>query len=216
MKKETIQFGTFSTVIHNWFFYMVFILLIYWMILMAGNPLAHSRLAQTAEETLKINIILPEALPASEIKTEPLRLNIKKSRKFQPIINQIADRHGVDPDLVRAVIMVESSYNPLAVSNKGAMGLMQLMPRTARAMGVKDCFNPEHNINGGVRYLKKLLTRYNGDIELALAAYNAGIRKVMEYRGIPPFKTTRLYIKKVNDYFRFYKKHMGTAAVNRA
>jgi len=195
---------------------MVFILLIYWMILMAGNPLAHSRLAQTAEETLKINIILPEALPASEIKTEPLRLNIKKSRKFQPIINQIADRHGVDPDLVRAVIMVESSYNPLAVSNKGAMGLMQLMPRTARAMGVKDCFNPEHNINGGVRYLKKLLTRYNGDIELALAAYNAGIRKVMEYRGIPPFKTTRLYIKKVNDYFRFYKKHMGTAAVNRA
>ncbi|MBW1897746.1 MAG: lytic transglycosylase domain-containing protein, partial [Deltaproteobacteria bacterium] len=193
MKKETIQIGTFSTVVHNWFFYMVFILLIYWIILMAGNPLAYSRVTQAAEETLKINIILPEAWPESEIKAEPLRLNIKKSRKFQPIINQVADRYEVDPDLVRAVIMVESSYNPLALSNKGAMGLMQLMPRTARAMGVQDCFNPEHNINGGVRYLKKLLTRYNGDIELALAAYNAGIRKVMEYRGVPPFKATRLY-----------------------
>ncbi len=215
MKKETIQIGTFSTVIHNWFFYIVFILLIYWIILMAGNPLAYSRVTQAAEETLKINIILPEAWPESEIKAEPLRLNIKKSRKFQPIINQVADRYEVDPDLVRAVIMVESSYNPLALSNKGAMGLMQLMPRTAREMGVQDCFNPEHNINGGVRYLKKLLNRYNGDIELALAAYNAGIRKVMEYRGVPPFKATRLYIKKVNDYFLFYKKHMGMA-VNRA
>ncbi|MFO7560467.1 MAG: lytic transglycosylase domain-containing protein [Desulfobacterales bacterium] len=214
MKKETIQTGTFSTGIHNWFFYIASIMLIYWMVLMSGNPSAYSRINQTEEEKLKVNISLPEAQPVSESKAEPLRLNIKKSRKFEPIINQVAGRYGVDPDLVRAVIMAESSYNPLAVSNKGAMGLMQLMPNTARAMGVEDCFNPEHNIDGGVRYLKKLLNRYNGDIELALAAYNAGSRKVMEYQGVPPFKTTRLYIKKVNDYFQFYKKHLGTG-VNR-
>ena len=181
MERQTEQIGTFSAVIHNWFCYILFILLIYYAILMAGNPLAQSRLTQTIEETPKINFLLPKASPAPEVKAEPLRLNIKKSRKFQPIINQAAERYGVDPELVHAIIMAESSYNPLAVSNKGAMGLMQLMPRTAMAMGVADCFNPVHNIDGGVRYLKKLLNRYNRDIELTLAAYHAGGKKVKEY-----------------------------------
>jgi soluble lytic murein transglycosylase-like protein len=124
---------------------------------------------------------------------------------FQPIVLKAANRHKVDPAMVMAIIMAESSYNPKAISKKGAKGLMQLMPKTAKSLGVKDSFDPEHNINAGVRYFKKLLNQYNGDVELALAAYNAGSGKVREHSGIPPFRATKSYIKKVIDYFRYYK-----------
>ncbi len=129
----------------------------------------------------------------------------KKECQFHPIIMRAANRYQVDPYLVKAIIMAESSYNPKAVSKAGAVGLMQLMPGTAKELGVKDGFNPEQNIDAGVRYFKKLLNRFNGDIELALAAYNAGFRKVRMYRGIPPFKATQLYIKKVCEYYQDYK-----------
>jgi len=109
-----------------------------------------------------------------------------------------------------AIIMAESSYNPKAISKKGAKGLMQLMPTTAKSLGVKDIFNPEHNINAGVRYFKKLLNQFNGDVELALAAYNAGSRKVREHRGIPPFGATKYYIKKVIKYYRHYKTQLDS------
>jgi soluble lytic murein transglycosylase-like protein len=118
----------------------------------------------------------------------------------------VAKNYDVDPALVRAIIMAESSYNPRAVSKKGARGLMQLMPKTAEYLGVEDSFNPEHNIDAGVRYFKKLLGQFNGDVKLALAAYNAGSRRVREYKGIPPFKATQHYVKKVFKYHQHYKK----------
>ena len=121
---------------------------------------------------------------------------------------EAADRHQVDPALVKAIIMAESSYNPRAVSKKGAKGLMQLMPTTARALGVVDIFDPEHNINAGVRYFKRLMNRFDGDTRLALAAYNAGSRKVRQYQGVPPFRATKHYIKKVFMYYKHYKKEM--------
>jgi soluble lytic murein transglycosylase-like protein len=124
---------------------------------------------------------------------------------YQPIISRAADRYQVDPNLIKAIIMAESSCNPRAVSNKGAKGLMQLMPRTAEALGVKDCFNPENNINGGVKYFRQLLDRFDGDVELALAAYNAGSTKVRKYNGVPPFKATRYYIQKVDEYYLQFK-----------
>ena len=132
----------------------------------------------------------------------------KKERLFHPIILQEAGRHEIDPALVKAIIMAESGYNPNAVSDKGAKGLMQLMPSTAKALGVEDAFNPQQNISGGVRYFKKLVNRFDGDIKLALAAYNAGSKNVRHYQGIPPYKSTHYYIEKVFKYYKLYKNQM--------
>ena len=133
----------------------------------------------------------------------------KAERLLHPIVIQTASRHRVDPALVKAIIMAESGYNIRAISRCGAKGLMQLMPATARALGVEDAFNPKQNISGGVRYFKQLVTQFDGDIELALAAYNAGSRNVRHYQGIPPFKATRHYIKKVFKYYKIYKAQMA-------
>jgi soluble lytic murein transglycosylase-like protein len=120
-----------------------------------------------------------------------------RSAPYDASINEHARRQGVAPDLVRAVIQVESAFNPVAVSNKGAMGLMQLMPATALELGVRNPFDPDQNIRGGVTYLKQLLTRYDQKVELALAAYNAGIGNVEKYGAVPPFKETRNYVNKI-------------------
>ena len=133
----------------------------------------------------------------------------KAERIFHPIVIQAASHHRVDPALVKAIIMAESGYNSRAISKRGAKGLMQLMPSTARALGVKDIFNPKQNISGGVRYFKQLVTQFDGDVELALAAYNAGSKNVRHYQGIPPFKATRYYIKKVFKYYAIYKAQMA-------
>lgn len=135
----------------------------------------------------------------------------KKSRKdkhFHGLILAASSKHSVDPALVKAIIMAESSYNPDAISRKGAVGLMQLMPGTAVDMGVEDSFDPEHNINGGVKYLKHLLNLFQGDLRLAVAAYNAGITKVKKYQGVPPYKSTQFYVAKVFKYYRHYKSRM--------
>ena len=132
----------------------------------------------------------------------------KKERLFHPIILQVASRHDIDPALVKAIIMAESGYNPNAVSKRGAKGLMQLMPSTAEALGVEDAFNPEQNISGGVRYFKRLVNRFDGDVKLALAAYNAGSKIVRHYQGVPPFKSTHYYIEKVFRYYELYKGQM--------
>jgi len=126
-----------------------------------------------------------------------------ESIPFHGIIIQAAGRYEVDPHLIRAIIFAESGYNPKAKSKKGARGLMQLMPSTAKSLGVEDIYDPEENIDGGVRYFRSLLDRFEGDVQLALAAYNAGSRHVRNYEGIPPFKATQRYIKKV---LKFHKK----------
>ncbi len=125
--------------------------------------------------------------------------------QFDSIITQAAKQHQVDPALIKAIIMAESGYNPNALSKKGAQGLMQLMPNTAKWLGVKDSFNPEYNIHGGVKYFKRLLVQFDGDVELALAAYNAGSKRVRQYNGVPPFTATRYYIAKVFKYYEYYK-----------
>ena len=151
---------------------------------------------------------LPEENPVSAQEISSSSVHGKKAeRLLHPIILQASNRYQVDSALVKAIIMAESNYNPKAVSKRGAKGLMQLMPKTAEALGVGDSFNPEHNINAGVRYFKDLLNQFNGDVRLALAAYNAGSRKVRKYQGVPPFKATEYYIKKVFEYHQYYKEN---------
>jgi soluble lytic murein transglycosylase-like protein len=117
-----------------------------------------------------------------------------------------ARRHGLDPDLVMAVVSVESGFRPQAVSPKGAQGLMQLMPKTASSLGVADALDPAQNLDGGARYLGQLLTLYGGDLTRALAAYNAGEGAVDRHRGVPPYRETRAYVKKVLERYRGQKQ----------
>ena len=166
-------------------------------------------LAKLPDDGSRVNVSPPlqeKRLESGRGKSTSLSHEEKAERRFDPIIQRVANSYDVDPALVRAIIMAESSYNPRAVSKKGAKGLMQLMPKTAEYLGVEDSFNPEHNIDAGVRYFKKLLGQFNGDVKLALAAYNAGSRRVREYKGIPPFKATQSYVKKVFEYHQHYQK----------
>ena len=124
----------------------------------------------------------------------------ERAALYDHMIAEHADLHGVDANLVRAVIQAESDFNPRAVSVKGAMGLMQLMPDTAKEYGVLDAFNPAQNIRAGVAYLKSLLVKYSQNVELALAAYNAGPGAVKKYGGtVPPYRETRKYVEKITD-----------------
>ena len=131
-------------------------------------------------------------------------LVVKKMPAWDRLIRRGASRNGVKPSLVKAVVHVESLFNPRAVSEKGAQGLMQLMPATARELGVDDPFDPWQNIKGGTRYLGKLMRRFDGDLNLALAAYHAGPTAVRRHGGVPPYPTTRNYVKRV---LRFYRKY---------
>jgi hypothetical protein len=116
-------------------------------------------------------------------------------------IQEAAARHDVDANLVRALIRVESNFNPRAVSRKGALGLMQLMPYTARSLQVRNAFDPHENVDAGVRHLKKLLDNYDGNIELSLAAYNAGSSAVQHHGGVPPYAETRNYVKRITELY---------------
>jgi len=122
-----------------------------------------------------------------------------KEAPYAALISQIAARYGVDEDLVHAVVQAESDYNPRCLSKAGAMGLMQLMPATARALGLDDPWDPAQNLDGGVRYLRQMIERFK-DIDLALAAYNAGPNAVARYQGIPPYPETQAYVRRVLHY----------------
>ena len=179
------------------------------MMLMGFLPRYQGR-TDTATDPFVVHEALPEENTDCVLKNNVVSVDARKSEGlFYPIIQQAADLNDVDPALVKAIIMAESSFNPRAVSKKGAEGLMQLMPTTAKALGVEDSFNPEHNIKGGVRYFRQLMDQFGGDTKLALAAYNAGSTKVRSYQGVPPFKATRYYIKKVFEYYQYYKENMA-------
>jgi soluble lytic murein transglycosylase len=128
------------------------------------------------------------------------------SNRFDRYIDEAAILHGVDFPLLKAVIRAESAFNPKAVSKKGALGLMQLMPANLKSFQVHDPFDPWQNIMGGARYLKFLIKRFKGQVPLALAAYNAGPRTVDIHRGIPPIPETEAYVERVMKFFYLYKK----------
>ena len=141
------------------------------------------------------------------IKDRPKRQGSKMdANRFDRYIDEAASLHGVDFPLLKAVIRAESAFDPKAVSKKGALGLMQIMPANLEAFRVYDPFDPWQNIMGGARYLKALLKRFDGQVPLALAAYNAGPRAVDTHRGIPPISETKAYVKKVMKFFYLYKK----------
>jgi len=131
--------------------------------------------------------------------------SLPNQAQYDPHIRMTCKAYGLDCNLVKAVIRAESGFNPQAVSPKGAMGLMQLMPGTSRDLGVLDPFDPMQNIDGGARYLKMMLDRFNNNLDFALAAYNAGPEAVQKHGGIPPFDETQIYVKRVMDFYNRYR-----------
>jgi hypothetical protein len=206
MEKMTSQAP--STVgLVQWLFMAVLIMLICRPFLYREQPQPHTDVAMQEIGPVAVSGPLEKESPiVSHAKKAPSVRSEKKELLFGSIIQRAADRHQVDSALVKAIIMAESGYNPKAISKRGAKGLMQLMPKTAESLGVEDSFNPEDNIHAGVGYFKTLLKRFDGDITLALAAYNAGSRKVIKYQGVPPFKATEYYIKKVLKYYQIYRE----------
>lgn len=136
----------------------------------------------------------------------------ENSSTYDRLIRRYADEHGVDFALIKAIIQAESSFNPYAVSSKGARGLMQVMPETASRYGVRDIYNPVENIRAGVEHLRYLSGVFNNQLYLVIAAYNAGENAVKQYQGIPPFEETQIYVRKVMQYQRQYRpRHRYTA-----
>lgn len=133
-------------------------------------------------------------------KSRSIRINAPNNR-YDKHIQEAARRHGVDFELIKAVIKVESAFNPRAVSKAGARGLMQVMPGNFSTLGIADPYNPRQSILGGTRYLRRMLMRFNGDLSLALAAYNAGPTAVEKYKKIPPYSETRTYVARVMKEF---------------
>jgi hypothetical protein len=135
--------------------------------------------------------------PVAQVSSASIPAPATMPGAYTEIINTACNRHGVDPALVHAIVKVESDFNPYALSSKGAMGLMQLMPQTAMDMNVRNTYNPHENIDGGVKYLRYLIDRYEGNLALALAAYNAGETSVKKWGTIPPFPETQNYVQRI-------------------
>jgi len=140
--------------------------------------------------------------------TSSLYANPQLKTEYDTLIRSIAQKYRVEHKLIHSIIRAESNYNRFAVSSKGALGLMQLMPATALQYGVRNVFDPRENIEGGVKYLKDLIKLYNGKTDLVLAAYNAGQEAVKKYNGIPPYRETRNYISKITKRFGYDKEYI--------
>ncbi len=172
----------------------------FYFLLMALAPACLS----TQQTRLDFFINFPqETISHLTLTSEELNASVKT---YDHWIKAACRKYSLDPALVKAVIHAESQFDPTAVSPKGAVGLMQIDPVTARELGIKDPFNPKTNIDGGVRYLKDLLDAFEGDQKLALAAYNAGPSQVYRHKGVPPFKDTENYLKRVFRYIAYYQK----------
>jgi soluble lytic murein transglycosylase-like protein len=165
--------------------------------------------ANSGDSQARNILVRLEGIGAKEdINCKPAEPNFKpvyetspNKRKVASLVNQIAPAYGIDPQLVMAVIQAESDFNPNALSEKNAQGLMQLIPETAERFGVKDSLNPFQNINGGTAYLHWLLRHFKGKVELVLAAYNAGEGAVERYQGVPPFEETKNYVKTILSWY---------------
>ncbi len=168
------------------------------------KPVPSATMGAARSAAAEVNQYLKRESRPEDAATEAnyLRRNTPISQQdVDSAIEQAAARHNVDPNLVRSVIKVESNFNPNAVSRKGAMGLMQLMPSTARSLHVSNPFDPQQNVDAGVRHLKKLLESYGGNIKLSLAAYNAGAGAVARSSGVPHFSETQNYVRRITELY---------------
>ncbi len=169
-----------------------------------------ARLTHKPDDNGNNKIMSGENKEIADYKNGTLQTSIPSS--YHRIISSTSKKYRIEPSLVYAVIQVESNWNSQAVSRRGAIGLMQLMPATAQDMNITNPFNPEENIEGGVRYLRYLLDRFNGELSLTLAAYNAGPGKIEKHRGIPPITETQKYVKRVLSLY--HDKHSGSKKLN--
>lgn len=158
------------------------------------------RIYSNTEEIYRLVTVDPvpakvRAIPVEDKSSGPAQNQIERW------IDEISEQHGVDPELVKAVAKTESNYNPYAVSNKGALGLMQLIPETAKRFGVTNVFDAKQNIEGGVKFLKFLIGMFPNNLSYTLAAYNAGENAVLKYKGIPPYRETQTYVRKISQAY---------------
>ncbi len=180
----------------------------------AGIVSAGPAWGERAEKSEIYHFVQPDGtLVFSNVPTDPRFKKVTRASRVRPrvpahslerAIARTSKAHGISPALLRAVIKAESDFDPMAVSRAGAVGLMQLMPETAELLNVQDPYDPAENIDGGARYLRYLLDRFDGNLPLALAAYNAGENRVERYRTLPPITETRQYVFKVLRYYRAF------------
>lgn len=170
------------------------------------TPFTLQRARVAADEVTRFVAAHPEGEAPASARDNPNYAGLSRGRsvsgeQIDNAINEAAARNGVDPNLVRAIVKVESNFNPRAVSRKGAMGLMQLMPSTARSLNVANPFDPAQNIEGGVRHFRSLMDTFGGDLELSLAAYNAGAKAVQKSGGVPNYTETQDYVRRITDLY---------------